>query len=339
MPRRPVDWKAEALKLPGARAARPSSVPPTPQLARLATAPPAGAEWLHELKLDGYRILSTVTAGSARLWSRNAIEWTAKLPKVTAAIEALGLTSATFDGELVAGQGTQADFNLLQATLSGERKGSLRLVMFDLLHLEGVDLTKAALLDRKDLLRKVLSSPAKTLAFSSHVVGNGAAAFAVAAEQGFEGIIAKRAAGLYKPGRGDDWRKAKHIPSEEFAVVGWMPGEGARGQGVGSLLLATPDADHGWRYVGRVGSGFTNDLLLRLNRTIGRSGHSEPTAYVPPGKMRDLRSARWLSPAFVAEVFLRGVSTQGVLRQPSLKALRMDKKPVDLTPFRGGQRP
>src|SRR5690606_20345212 len=150
------DWSKRALALTGARKAKAAAGPFKPQLARLGELPPAGDQWLHEIKWDGYRILATVSDGKVQLWSRNALEWTGRIPEIADAVQALGLTSAALDGELIAGSGTRDDFNLLQATLSGERPGQLAFVLFDLLHVDGVDITEAPLVERKQLLQALL---------------------------------------------------------------------------------------------------------------------------------------------------------------------------------------
>src|SRR5690606_28358345 len=142
--------------------------------------PPEGEQWIHELKWDGYRILATIAKGEVRLWSRNALEWTAKIPEIRDAVAALGLESGALDGELIAGSGTKQDFNLLQSTLSGERQGKLAYVLFDVLHLNGVDLSGAPLLERKALLQELLDDAPAHLAFSSHIEGDGEAAFKLA---------------------------------------------------------------------------------------------------------------------------------------------------------------
>jgi len=141
--RRKVDWAAKAAKLPRAKKAALRSEAFAPQLAKLGDTAPTGPQWIHEVKWDGYRLVAVVVDGKARLWSRNALEWTAKVPELGAALEQLGVQRAAFDGELIAGRGTQADFNVLQATLSGESQGALTYVLFDLLHLEGIDLRNA----------------------------------------------------------------------------------------------------------------------------------------------------------------------------------------------------
>jgi bifunctional non-homologous end joining protein LigD len=322
-----VDWQVRAAALPGARKAALGARPFVPQLALLADAPPQGGQWVHELKWDGYRILALVRGGKATLWSRNAIEWTAKLPDIVAAIEKLGLDSAALDGELIAAGGGQEDFNALQASLSGERPAPLSYVLFDLLHLQGVSIERAPLLARKALLAELLATPPARIGYSSHWEGDGALALSAAGEQGFEGIISKRADQPYRAGRSDDWRKSKRVHSDEYAVVGYTPPKGAR-SGFGSLLLAKPDPQHGWRHVGRVGSGFSDRQLRELTPKL-RGGESEPTVHVDP-RATDLRQARWFAPRFVVEVVTRGIGNQGLLRQPSLKAIRMDKTVSDL---------
>lgn len=322
------DWAKRAAKLSGARKAPAPVEFFPPQLARLGDAPPEGDAWLHEIKWDGYRIVATIAKGQVRLWSRNALDWTDKVPEITGALTSLGLKSAALDGELIAGTGTREDFNLLQGTLSGEKLGTLSYALFDLLHLDGIDISDAPLIERKTLLEELLGRGTRHLSYSSHAVGDGEEAFELAGAQHFEGIISKRADRPYRPGRGDDWRKTKSLHSDEYAVVGFTAPKGSR-SGFGSLLLATPDPRHGWRYVGRVGSGFSDALLKDLTQRIGRAGAKDPGVFVPENDT-DLRSAKWFDPRFVVEVNFRGVGGQGLLRQPSLKAVRDDKSIDDL---------
>jgi len=326
-PRR-IDWAKKAAKLDKAKKATLKNEAFAPQLAKLGDKPPEGEQWLHELKWDGYRLVTTVVNGKVRIWSRNAIEWTNKVPDIVSAIEQLGLKSAALDGELIAGTGTQQDFNLLQATLSGEQQGVLAYVLFDLLHINGIGIDAAPLSQRKALLAELLDDPPPHLAMSTHIVGDGEAAYALASEGRFEGIISKRADHPYRPGRGDDWRKTKCLDSDEFAVVGYTHPKGSR-SGFGSLLLARPEGN-GWRYVGRVGSGFNNGQLRELTQRIGAAGASKPTAELSDAARKDLKGALWFPPMFVVEAFVRGIGTSGLLRQPSLKAIRLDKAVGDL---------
>lgn len=318
-----------AAALDGARKARASTDFFAPQLARLRESPPQGDGWLHEVKWDGYRILTGVAKGKAMLWSRNALPWNDRLPEIVGAIESLGLDSLRLDGELIAidAQG-RSDFNALQRTLSGEAQAPLVYMLFDLPYLEGYDLTRVRLSERKALLERLLAHAPAHLAYSGHNVGHGDDVFAMAMDQKLEGIISKRADGGYHAGRGDDWQKIKRLESDEFAVVGYTPAKGSR-LVFGSLLLARPDAQGGWTYVGRVGTGFTDEMLRTLGKTLAKGGTKKPTvkiAQIDPV----LRGALWVPPTAVAEVYYRGIGNQNLLRQPSLKALRVDKSPADL---------
>ena len=321
-----------AAGLEGAAKRRPTSDFFKPQLAKLREHPPTGKEWIHEVKWDGYRILTTIADGKVYLWSRNGLPWNDKLPDVVQAIEGLGLSSARLDGELIALDSKgHSDFNGLQKTLSGDAQRPLAYMIFDLPAFEGFDLTNVPLIDRKGLLKRMLTRAPHPLAFSSHSVGNGEAAFEMANEQKLEGIISKRADAGYHTGRGDDWLKIKRLESDEFAVVGYTPPKGSR-TGFGSLLLAKPDpkAKHAWVYVGRVGTGFTQAQLGDLAKTLAAKGSKKPP--MPLSTIDPLlRGALWIKPTAVAEVFYRGLGNHHLLRQPSLKTLRTDKTLSDLS--------
>ncbi|MDW2980036.1 MAG: DNA ligase D [Rhodanobacter sp.] len=320
-----------AAALHGARPAAPSNVFFKPELARLREFPPEGAQWLHEVKWDGYRILAAIAEGEVKLWSRNALPWNERLPDIVQALESLGLHSVHLDGELVALDARgRSDFNGLQQTLSGEAQLPLVYMLFDLPYLEGSDLSRVVLLERKQLLEKLLAHAPEHLAFSTHAIGNGQDVFRMATEQELEGIISKRIDSAYRPGRGDDWLKIKRLESDEFAVVGYTPPKGSR-SGFGSLLLARPDPEvkSGWIYVGRVGTGFSNEQLRQLGKTIADKGSSRPTVKLTAIDPL-LRDARWVRPAAVAEVYYRGIGNKNLLRQPSLKSMRTDKTPADL---------
>jgi bifunctional non-homologous end joining protein LigD len=315
--------------LDGARKAKATTAFFAPQLARLRETPPQGDAWLHEVKWDGYRILAGVAGGKAALWSRNALPWNDRLPEIVAAIEGLGLESARLDGELIAldAQG-RSDFNALQRTLSGEMQAPLAYMLFDMPYLQGYDLSKVVLTERKALLERLLSHAPRLLSYSAHNLGDGDRAFAMAMEQKLEGIISKRADGGYRSGRNDDWLKIKRLESDEFAVVGYTPAKGSR-LTFGSLLLARPDADGGWTYVGRVGTGFTDEMLRELGKTLAKGGSAKPTVRIDAIDPT-LRGALWVPPTAVAEVYYRGIGNKSLLRQPSLKALRVDMAPADL---------
>lgn len=332
-----------AAALTGARPAAPSNEFFKPELARLRESPPEGAQWLHEVKWDGYRILAAIADGEVKLWSRNALPWNDRLPDIVQSLESLGLHSARFDGELVALDARgHSDFNGLQQTLSGEAQLPLVYMLFDLLYLEGSDLSRVGLLERKQLLEKLLAHAPKHLGFSTHAIGHGEDIFRMATDEGLEGIVSKRMDSAYHPGRGDDWLKIKRLESDEFAVVGYTPPKGSRSRsGFGSLLLARPDPQvkSGWIYVGRVGTGFSNEQLRRLSKTIADKGSTKPTVKLTAIDPL-LRGARWVKPAAVAEVYYRGIGNKNLLRQPSLKTMRIDKTPADLADSdRAGSKP
>jgi bifunctional non-homologous end joining protein LigD len=298
-----------------------------PELARLKDDPPTGEHWLHEVKWDGYRILTAIADGEVHLWSRNALPWDDKIPDILQAVQSLELNSARLDGELIALDADgQPDFNGLQRTLSGEANAPLAYMLFDLPYLEGWDLSRTPLIQRKAVLEALLEDPPAHLSYSSHVVGNGAQVFAAAAEQKLEGIISKRADSPYRGGRGDDWLKIKRLEADEFAVVGYTPAKGGR-EGFGSLLLARPAPNGGWTFVGRVGTGFSNQQLRALSRTLAKGGSSKPTIAHTEGAPRE---SKWIKPTAVAEVYYRGIGNQNLLRQASLKTMRPDKSPDDL---------
>lgn len=317
--------------MPQARVASVSAGFFKPELARLGDAPPAGDGWLHEVKWDGYRLLATVSAGTVALWSRNGLSWTDRAPEIAQAVAALGLDSARLDGELIALDAHgRSDFNALQKTLAGEAHAPLAYMLFDCPALQGHDLARVPLLERKALLAFVLKDRPLPLAYSTHTVGQGAAAFRMAIEQKLEGIVSKRCDAPYRGGRGDDWRKTKRLQSDEFVVLGYTPPGGSR-HGFGALLLGKPDPDGStrWIYAGRVGTGFAGTDLAALSRAVARGGDAKAP---PDVRAIDplLRGARWVAPEAVVEVAFRGHGGNGLLRQASFKGLRPDKSAADL---------
>ncbi|MET3650489.1 DNA ligase D [Dyella japonica] len=305
----------------------------SPALTQLRDRLPEGDDWLHEIKWDGYRILTAVADGEVRCWSRNALEWSGRIPGIVDAVRSLGLRSARLDGELVVMEGGRSDFAALQKTLSGERRGELTYMLFDVIHVNGEAIDQAPLLERKALLKALVgrakAAHAKLLGYSEHVVGHGDEMLAMVMKSNLEGVVSKRTTSPYHAGRSGDWLKIKRLESDEFAVVGYTQGKGSR-QGFGSLLLGRPAAAGGWDYAGRVGSGFTDSQLKQIGKALdGAKGGAQPTVHADTVDPL-LRQARWIKPRAVVEVYYRGMGGNGLLRQPSLKTWREDKSVASL---------
>ncbi len=320
-------WRRSALKLAGAREGAPVGF--EPQLCSLRATAPAGDGWLHEIKWDGYRLMVDMVDGAARLRSRGGLDWNETFPEVARAVEALPVSDAFLDGELVVlGADGHSDFSELQRVIDGSSKSPLRYLAFDLPGVAGADLRAAPLEERKALLKALLPTEPGLLAYSEHVAGHGPEVFAETGRRGIEGIICKRAGSAYRGGRGNDWLKVKHESSDEFVIVGYTDPKGSR-TGFGSLLLATREG-RGLRYVGRVGTGFDDAMLRDLGARMRRLDRKAATVELPPHIALPLRSVHWIEPALVAEIAFRGWGKEGLLRQGAFKRLRIDKRASDV---------
>src|SRR3569623_3243424 len=185
------------------------------QLAQLVDEAPDGPEWIHEQKFDGYRILADKHGGKVRLYSRRVNDWTAEFPTIADAVAALPCERALRDGE---GAAVRADgrtsFQALQNAFSGNG-GNLAYFVFDLLNIDGEDLTARPLLERKERLRKLVGKTPRVVRYSAHVEGSGKKFFALACKQGLEGIISKRRDSKYPGGRGGAWLQTTCLLRQE----------------------------------------------------------------------------------------------------------------------------
>jgi bifunctional non-homologous end joining protein LigD len=296
-----------------------------PQLATLTDRPPAGDEWLHEMKLDGYRILARVGRTGARLWTRTGQDWTERYPAIARAIAALE-TDAWIDGELAVlmPDGTTS-FAALQN--AGALPTGARLVYyaFDLLHWDGRDLRGLPLEARKRALEDVLPAT-DTLRYSQHVVGEGERVFAEACRLALEGVIAKRRAAPYRAGRSTDWLKVKCQREQELVIGGFTEPKGAR-EAIGALLVGVYDAAGALRYAGKVGTGFgaaaARDLRKRLDALV--------SARSPFAAEKGLPRATPVEPRLVAQVRFTEWTRDGRLRHPAFVGLREDKEAREVT--------
>ena len=299
------------------------------QLATLVQSPPAGDDWLHEQKFDGYRIGARIDGGTVELSSRRGQDWSAEFPSVVAAVKALPVDTALLDGEVAAvlPNGVPS-FQALQNRRSGAPLVSF---VFDLLFLDGDDLRGQPLEERKERLHRLLGRQTTgVLRYSDHVVGSGAKFLAGACAAGLEGIVSKLRGGAYRAGRNDAWQKTKCLHRQEFVIGGFTDPEGSR-EGIGSLVIGHYEGNR-LAWAGKVGTGagwtggFLRDLRKRLERLeVARSPFEPPVA---DSSLR--RHAHWVRPELVAEIAFAEWTDDGRIRHPSMQGLRADKAPRDV---------
>jgi len=301
-------------------ASRPPPFRPV-QLATLVDTVPTGDRWLHEMKYDGYRVLIAVGGGEARAYTRSGLDWSEKFGGIVAAAAQLNVGSALIDGEAVVLEADgRSSFQALQGALKGA-PASIDYYAFDLLELDGEDLTGLPLTERKEKLRAVIPEASDRLRYSEHIVGNGEKLLHNFCDAGLEGVISKLATGKYVGSRSGGWLKTKCIKRQEFVVVGWTPSDKSRS--FRSLILGIHDEGE-LRYAGKVGTGFDTAELLRLMDVMKPLEQSTPTVKAPRA---EVRGAHWLTPKLVAEIAYTEMTNEGTLRHPSYLGLRDDKKP------------
>lgn len=304
-----------------------------PQLASLVDVPPAGDQWLHEIKLDGYRAGCRIEDGRATLTSRNGIDLTRTFPAIARAAGRLPVREARLDGEIVALlPDGRSSFHALQRLRASSRgpapQATLAFVAFDLLSLDGNSMAERPLRERKARLEALLAAhPSPSLRYSAHVAGQGPAFFAQARTLGLEGVVSKRADLPYRPGRSDGWRKAKCTRSQEF-VVGGFTGRAGTTSGLGALLLGVYEGGR-LVYAGRVGTGWSardgETLRARLDRLARKT-----SPFVPPPAGPLARVAQWVTPGLVAQVAFTEWTPDGMVRHPSFLGLRSDRAPAEV---------
>lgn len=222
---------------------------------------PTGNRWLHEMKYDGYRLEIAVARRRARAFTRSGLDWSEKFAGVIEAAAGLKVESALLDGEAVVFDAEgRSSFQTLQGALKGD-PGRIDYVAFDLLELNGEDLTGRPLIERKALLRGLLPKKPGRLRYSDHIRGSGEKLLNSFCAAGLEGVVSKLADGRYVGARSSGWVKTKCIQRQEFAVVGWTPSDKSRA--FRSLILAVNE-DGALRYAGKVGTGFDAKELQRL---------------------------------------------------------------------------
>ena len=329
------DEEVEQLaKLKHARRGKKAGKPPSfakPQLATLVDDVPTGNGWMHEIKFDGYRALIAVSGDDVTVWTRNRKDWTDKFGPLVEAIAALDLPPALIDGEIVAlDKDGNPDFSTLQSVLkrghgSQGPKDKLAFFAFDVLEVDGDDLTGHSNIERKEHLEALLREAEPPIHVADHIIGAGEKLYAQMCDAGQEGIISKRIDAPYRHSRTKNWVKVKCVQRQEFIVVGWSESS-AKARPFASLLLATKDGDE-LVYRGKVGTGFDSDDLDRLSGKLDRLERKTPPLDVPKS---DARKAHWVTPKLVAEVAFAELTAEGRIRHGSFLGLRQDKEAGDV---------
>lgn len=302
--------------------------------------PPLGEDWLHELKWDGMRVLARLAAGQVGLSSTNGIDATRRFPELAGLAAACGC-DAVLDGEVVAFDAAgRPDFGLLQHRMhianaaEALRRAADRpvtLALFDVLWLDGHDLTGLPLRRRRAVLEDLVEPSASWRVPGAH--DDGEALLEFAREARLEGIVSKQVDSTYLPGkRTTQWRKVKVRSEQEFVVGGWWPGEGNRAGGLGSLLVGVHDPaapGNPLRFAGKVGTGFRAAVLAEYEQLLAPlETPSCPFEPPPPGPLA--RRARWVRPEVVVQVQFGEWTAEGVLRHPSHVGRRFDKDPAEV---------
>jgi bifunctional non-homologous end joining protein LigD len=312
-----------AISTPRAAKAEPLPKFIEPQLASSSEQPPKGKDWLHELKLDGYRIQARIDNGKVQLLTRKGLDWTHRMRSLAASLHELPVKTALLDGEvIVLDERGISSFAALQTAFQEGAKHALHYYVFDLLHLNGHSLRTLPLIERKNLLTELLGHfDDDAIRLSEHMQDENAAIFEEACRHGAEGIVSKRADSQYVSGRSASWVKVKCGLRQELVIGGFtLPSNGSHG--IGALLLGYYQ-DGNLLYAGRAGTGFTQKLQKQIrDRLDSIRAASNPFLSI---NAAERKGALWVKPEFVAEVAFSNWTTDNLVRQASFKGLREDK--------------
>jgi bifunctional non-homologous end joining protein LigD len=288
-----------------------------PCIPTLVAKPPKGDRWRHEVKWDRYRVSVVIDVGKAKVRTRRGHDWSDKFKPIATAAAALPCHNAVIDGEAVVLDAKgRASFSALQADLAGGG-GAALLYAFDCLFLDGRDLRKLPLSDRRAALERLIGRPKSgAILFSEEFEGDGAEFFTLACAHELEGIVSKRADLPYRSGRSQDWLKVKCVQSDALIIIGYQPD--GRG-GIANLKLAIEE-NGALRYAGAVGTGFSDATMRMLRKVL------DPMTQVRSAVASlKVKGAVWVRPELYAVVAYRGFTTAGELRHASFKGLRDDE--------------
>jgi bifunctional non-homologous end joining protein LigD len=334
--------KADAAAVGAAGKARDASLPEgvveaplpqefAPELATLVDSPPANPEeWVFEVKFDGYRMLTRIENGKARLITRNNNDWTDKLQPLQKELEEMGLPDGWYDGEIVVHDANgRPNFGLLQLAFDGSNRAQIMYFIFDAPYLGGYDLRNVALVERRALLEGALKQAraSSLVRFSDEFGTDPEGLVAAACKIGLEGVIGKRRDSHYVSRRSPEWIKLKCGQRQEFVIAGYTDPKGSR-TGVGSLLLGTYDKEGVLRYAGNVGSGFNAESLRDVTARL--KALATDVSPFPPRSVPG-RKHHWVKPELIAEVSFSEWTNTGSVRHPVFQGLRTDKPARGIT--------
>jgi bifunctional non-homologous end joining protein LigD len=282
--------------------------------------------YLYEVKYDGFRGLAAISNGRLSFATRNALDLSGRFPDVARALSRLHVAEAVVDGEVVA----LDEKGVSRFERIGDPEAERRFAAFDLLWLDGEDLRQRPVEERRELLESVLANVPPPLMLAERVEGPAEAALEVAKRHGWEGLIAKRRGSTYAGLRSREWLKLKLHAAQELAILGFTPIKNGQKE-IGALLVGVHEKD-GFRFAGKVGTGFSSKVRGELYRELAKDVSDRPTAFDAP-RMRD---ARWVTPKKVAQVAFTEWTADGKLRAPSFLGLRDDKRPEDVVRERPG---
>lgn len=318
---KPASKKNALPKKPARKTALPEFV--ELQLALLVAAPPASADWVHEIKFDGYRALARVNGGDVKLLTRNNNDWTKKFQIIADELSSLSLTNVMLDGEIVTvDEQGEMSFSNLQQALSGNTGYVLHYYVFDLLFENGEDIRALPLIERKKRLQKLLPRKHPHIHLSEHFTEAGKDVLEHSCSIGLEGIISKQKNAPYRAGRHGGWLKEKCVGEQEMVIGGFAYQPEHPGQ-LGSLLIGYYENGQ-LRFAGKVGTGFTEGVRADLlDKLLRRTQKSPPFADMPKALTRGVV---WVRPDLVGQIHFTEWTKDGKLRHPAFKGLREDKK-------------